>query len=400
MERRDWFAIALLSAGHFVLDGYSSFLMPLLPMMSAKLNLSHAQAGLLIPTMMIMSSLMQPAYGMISDRYLKRAMSVTGPLIAGVCLSMIGLAANLPMLLAVLICGGVGIGMFHPQSAALVARAGRKRQASAMSIFSSAGTVGVAVGPLVVTSAVAWFGLGRTYYTAIFGIVMFALLARYCPKLELREAHADAPPLRDALKAVWWPLSLLYFSAVLRSAVHVSLQSYLPFRLEQQGLSLTQIGWVLSAFIFFGGIGGFFGGVLADRFGARRVSLISLMAAAPTLIAAMLTTGGLSYMLLAVGGTFLNIGVPVNVVMAQRLVPHGASTVSALLMGFAWGAGALMAPFFGALSERVGLTPALIAASSLAIFSAALMWRYPKDADARPQASLELASREAMAVGD
>jgi MFS transporter, FSR family, fosmidomycin resistance protein len=399
MNGRDRFTIALLSAGHFVLDAYSSFLMPLLPLMAAKLKLSPAQAGLLIPTMMVTSSLMQPAYGMISDRYLKRAMSVAGPLVAGVCLSCIGLADSLGALMFFLVVGGVGIGMFHPQSAALVARAGRDHQATAMSLFSSAGTVGVAVGPLLVTSVVAWYGLSQTYYLAVFGVVTFAFLVRYCPKLEMRKEGAHAPALGDALKSVWVPLSLLYFAAVLRSAVHVSLQTYLPFRLEAHGLSLTEIGWVLSAFIFFGGIGGFFGGALADRFGARRVSLVSLAAAAPLLAASLLTAGGWSYTLLAAGGTFLNIGVPVNVVMAQRLVPHGASTVSALLMGFAWGAGALLAPLVGWLSERVGLTPALVAASLLTLASAALMWRFPRDERVARGEAAE-APREAMAMGN
>jgi MFS transporter, FSR family, fosmidomycin resistance protein len=399
MDRRDRFTIALLSAGHFVLDAYSSFLMPLLPLMAAKLRLRPAEAGLLIPTMMVTSSLMQPLYGMISDRYLKRAMSVSGPLVAGLCLACIGLADSLTALMAILILGGVGIGMFHPQSAALVARAGRDRQATAMSVFSSAGTVGVAVGPLVITSVVAWYGLAHTYYTAVFGVVMFAFLARYCPKLETRTDDSDAPSLRAALKSVWGPLALLYFAAVLRSAVHVSVQTYLPFRLEQHGLSLTEIGWVLSAFIFFGGVGGFFGGALADRFGARRVSLISLVASAPLLVASLVTAGGVSYALLALAGTFLNIGVPVNVVMAQRLVPHGASTVSALLMGFAWGAGALIAPVAGAASERVGLTPALVAVSLLTLVSAALMWRFPRDRRASRRAEVD-APREALAVGD
>lgn len=396
MDGRNRFTIALLSAGHFVLDAYSSFLMPLLPLLAAKLTLSRAQAGLLIPTMMLTSSLMQPLYGMISDRYLKRAMSVSGPLVAGLCLSCIGLADSVAALMAIIVCGGIGIGMFHPQSAALVARAGQARQATAMSLFSSAGTVGVAVGPLMITAVVTHFGLSRTYYTAIFGVAMFALLVRYCPKLEAHADGVDAPSLRAALRPVWGPLALLYFAAVLRSAVHVCLQSYLPFRLKQHGLSLTETGWVLSAFIFFGGLGGFFGGALADRFGARRLSLVSLLAAGPLLAAALLASGGVSYTLLALGGTFLNIGVPVSVVMAQRLVPHGASTVSALLMGFAWGAGALLAPLIGALSEHVGLTTALMVASSLALAAAALMWRFPRD----ERVAKANAPRAALVVGD
>jgi hypothetical protein len=80
-------------------------------------------------------------------------------------------------------------------------------------------------------------------------------------------------------------------------------------------------------------------------------------------------------------------------------VPHGASTVSALLMGFAWGAGALLAPLVGAASERVGLTPALVAASLLTLASAALMWRFPRDERAGGREAAD-ARREALAMGD
>ena len=48
---------------------------------------------------------------MISDRYLKRSMSVFGPLVAAVFISSIGLANSLPVLLACVILGGIGTGV-------------------------------------------------------------------------------------------------------------------------------------------------------------------------------------------------------------------------------------------------------------------------------------------------
>jgi len=370
--------VALLSTAHFVTDSYSSFLIPLLPLLTLRLHLTPTQAGLLIPTMMITTSLMQPVYGMISDRYLKRSMAVFGPLVAAIFFSLIGLADTLPLLVTCIVIGGIGIGSFHPQSAALVSASSLNRRGSTMSIFSSAGTVGVAVGPVLITSIVATVGLERSYIAMIFGIVMSALLWRYCPSLDARRAPGTQPLHRD-LRRVWGPLALLYFCVVLRSSVHVGIQTYLPFMLTSEGLRLTEIGWVLSGFIFFGGVGGLFGGSLADRWGARRVSMITLLLAAPFLVAALLVGGLTSYVLLAIGGTFLNVCVPVNVVMAQRLVPGGASTVSALMMGFAWGVGALLTPFTGILTSRIGFANALIVVSLLPILAAALLIRFPRD---------------------
>jgi FSR family fosmidomycin resistance protein-like MFS transporter len=248
-----------------------------------------------------------------------------------------------------------------------------------MSVFSSTGTVGYALGPVLVGAVVVQFGLEKSWYTVFWGVAVWLLLLRYCPALERKERDVDSPTLTEALRATWGPLTLLYFAVVLRSAVSISVQTYLPFSLLQNGMTMTSISWVLAGFLFFGGVGGFFGGALADRLGARRVSLVAMLIATPLLLASFSTNGMLSYVLLMAGGTALNLPIPVSVVMAQRLVPGGASTVSALMMGFAWGAGALLTPIVGVMSERFGFTRALTMIAIAPLISAALLWRYPKD---------------------
>jgi len=384
MDRKNKLTIGLLSGAHFVMDSYSSFLFQLLPLLAMKLHLTPAQAGWVPPILTIASSLMQPVYGVISDRYLKRSMVVFGPLIAAVFLSSLGMAGSLPMLMLLVILGGIGVGMFHPQGAALVVRAasadGRgKHQGMVMSIFSSTGTVGYALGPVLVAAVVNKYGLENSWYTALWGVAFWILLFRYCPSLERKKHDGQSPTLTEALRATWAPLTLLYFAVVLRSAVSVGIQTYLPFSLQHNGMSTTAISWVLAGFLFFGGVGGFFGGAIADRLGARRVSLVAMLLATPLLVASFSTQGVLSYGLLMAGGTVLNLPIPISVVMAQRLVPGGASTVSALMMGFAWGAGALMTPIVGIMSERYGFTRALLTMSVVPLISAALLWRYPKD---------------------
>lgn len=403
MKSQSKTTITMLSIGHLVLDSYSSFLVPILPLLAIKLGITPAQAGFLIPVMMISSSLMQPVYGIISDRYFKRAFAVAGPMIAAVFISSIGLANSLPMLLALTIAGGIGIGAFHPQSAALAHRAATEwnpaRQGTVMSIFSSAGTVGYALGPIIISTCVAWFGLEHSYYTMGFGIIASLLLWFYCPALEKQKRADDAPPLLQLLKAAWIPLTILYFAVVLRSAASVSIQSYLPFWLKDHGLDLQSSSLIITGFIFFGGVGGFFGGALADRFGARIVSMVSVLVATPVLLAGFLTHGMVSYALIMLGGLCLNLPLPISVVMAQRLVPGGASTVSALVMGFAWGLGALMTPVTGKLSEGFGLTKALTIVALWPLASALLFWRFPKDAVITKKVS-EPTPQEAFASGD
>lgn len=155
---------------------------------------------------------------------------------------------------------------------------------------------------------------------------------------------------------------------------------------------------MITGFIFFGGIGGFFGGALADRFGARHVSMLSVLLSTPILLGGFLTHGALSYILIMCGGMCLNLPLPISVVMAQRLVPGGASTVSALVMGFAWGLGALLTPVVGKLSESFGLTNALVIVAVVPLISAALFWCFPKD-KIIARRKLEV-SQEAFVSGD
>src|SRR5438874_3740128 len=159
MRRRDKLTLTVLCAGHFVNDSYSSIIYPLLPLIKLKLGLTSAQVFWLAPLYAISSSLMQPVYGFISDRYFRRFFAVFGPAITGVFVSMIGLAPSYGILIVLLVAGGIGIGSFHPQAAAMAAAAASERRRVGMALFSALGTLGFAVGPLVITRVVSAYGL-------------------------------------------------------------------------------------------------------------------------------------------------------------------------------------------------------------------------------------------------
>ncbi|HWP42119.1 MAG TPA: MFS transporter, partial [Blastocatellia bacterium] len=169
---------ATLCTGHFVNDLYSSIIFPLLPLIKLKLGLTTAQVFWLAPIYAVSSSLMQPVYGMISDRYARRAFAVFGPAITATFVSLIGLAPSYAALMAVLVAGGIGIGSFHPQAAAIASIASGDRRRAGMAIFSASGTLGYAVGPLAIALIVGAYGLEKTYYVLGLGLLMSAVLYR------------------------------------------------------------------------------------------------------------------------------------------------------------------------------------------------------------------------------
>jgi len=107
------------------------------------------------------------------------------------------------------------------------------------------------------------------------------------------------------------------------------------------------------------------GGWLSDRWGGRRVVVRSFVLAAPLYLAFLFLHDWRGLVCLVLGGFFLQSSLPVNVVMGQELSPRHSSTISSLLMGAAWGVGALLIGPIGALADARGLHAALLTLTAL-----------------------------------
>jgi FSR family fosmidomycin resistance protein-like MFS transporter len=142
---------------------------------------------------------------------------------------------------------------------------------------------------------------------------------------------------------------------------------------------LTEIGDVMTVFLLLGGIGGLAGGFTAERFSGRAVTLYSGLLAGPLLIVAFALTGPLSIICLGLGGFMLLSTIPVIVAMAQELVPGQTSTVSALMMGAAWGVGALAPQGLSNFVPAFGFRNVLIAASAFTMITSLMAYFLPRD---------------------
>ena len=112
------------------------------------------------------------------------------------------------------------------------------------------------------------------------------------------------------------------------------------------------------------------------RIGTGRGAL-SLVLAAPFLVAAPLLSGWPFLAALAIGGMFLQSTLPVNVTFGQMLAPVSAATVSSLMMGFAWGTGGITALFVGMLADRIGIRDTLLGLACVPVLAAAVALALP-----------------------
>lgn len=355
--RAGLFSLILLCLGHFCVDLYSGALGALQPLLVQKLHTSLTEVGILGGVLVFASSVMQPVFGYLSDRFHTRLFTVLSPAVAGVFISSMGLAPSYGWLLLLVLLGGTGVAAFHPQASARAVLGAPEKRARAMAVFVTAGSLGYALGPAYFSTVAGWWGLSRTYWAAAPAVLLALLTGLFMPAVAAPAAHIRRRFDWSPLRAVWKPLTILYFSVFLRSALQITLGQFLPLYLcMERGSTVSHANYVLSAYLAAGAIGGFLGGHLADRFGGRAVILFSMIASVPFLAAFFFTRGWFSVLGLILGGFILLFTIPVNVVMAQELAPSQTGTVSALMMGFAWGmAGMIFIPIVGYASDLFSL---------------------------------------------
>ena len=369
--------VVVMAATHFLIDGYGNVLTPLLPLLITNLNLSLAGAGTLQMCFQLANSVSQLGFGYIADRSNPRILLIGGPILAVAMLPLIGLAPAAWVLAAVLIIGGLGGAAFHPPAAALVHKYAGQHRGFAMSFHITSGTLGQAMAPLLFAPFVQRFGLRAIPWLILPGMaVLGGVLLRRVPSIERLHGSSAAGGLRS-LRQYAKPLSLLYVIVVLRTLTATSFSTFVPVMLTRRGMSIAQAGTAASIYLVAVGAGGFVGGPIADRFGARRVIILSLILAVPFLALAPLFSGWWVVATLAAGGFLLQSTLPVNVTFAQTIAPISAATVSSLMMGFAWGMGGLAAPLVGMTADRIGIERTLMLMSSMPLIAAALALPLP-----------------------
>lgn len=376
-ERSRYGNLALHSVAHFFIDVYSSALSAFQPILVQTMGLSLTQAGFLGGALSLSSSVTQPAYGYLSDRYHTRLFTALAPAVAGIFISALGVAPSYPWLILMVLLGGAGIASFHPQGSARATLGMEGQRTLWMAIFISSGTLGLALGPAYFSWLITRMGLAGSWWGAAPGVAITLLLLVYLQEPARTETHhaaMDWTPLR----ACWQPLAILYALVFIRSILQVTYSQFLPLYLNRErGFSLSESTWGLTLYLASGAVGGFLGGNMADRFGGRAVIFASMLLSVPCLAVFFLAaTPWIAFTGLALGGLTLLFTIPVNLTMAQALAPGHTGTISALMMGFAWGAaGIIFVPLTGFIAERTSLHAAL---AGLLIFPLLGAWLTPQ----------------------
>ena len=351
-------ALGTLSAGHLATDFASGAVPALLPFVVAEFGLSYLEAGVVTLVWATASSVVQPLFGLVSDRRGAIWLLPGGVAFAAVGIGLSALAPSYPAFLLLVALSGLGTAAYHPEGSKFAAFASGDRRASGMSIFSIGGNIGFGVGSVVATALVVWLGLSAGVLLALPGLVIAAFLVLLMPFLRSFDpGRSVARHLRGEDRP--GALGLLLAVVGFRSLAWFGLLTFVPLYEVSLGHSEAHGNRLLALMLLAGGIGTLAAGPAADRIGRRPV-LLGSVAGTGVFIAVYLLAGGvvgaiaLALVGVCVVGTF-----GVTMVMSQEYLPSRIGLASGLSIGLSIGLGGIAAVALGALADQVDLDRAL-----------------------------------------
>lgn len=362
--RHSWYAVTLLTTGHFFSDFYANFLPALLPIVMPKLGLSLTMSGLLVMILSFTSNVLQPFFGYIMDKKsLNWLLLLTIPG-GAIFICLTGLADTKTMLFVLVTLSGLAVSIFHPLGTSLISKVtNTSKLGLSISIFVAGGNLGFALAPVIIVYFTENYGLSALPLLIIPSLILsVALYQSGLSKPSLRSITATKNLSNLTKFSEQIDLIKLNIAMGLRAWTHVSVTTFLPVLLVSQGHSATFAGIMLTIFLIGAALGGLYGGYLSDRLGCKKVIIASLaLGILPTyLFLSSLEITWWTWIVLFLCGAGLQGSAPSSLVWAQRLLPNNAGMASGMMLGLSFGLGGIGAAITGTLADSITLATSLL----------------------------------------
>jgi FSR family fosmidomycin resistance protein-like MFS transporter len=365
-----------LSGGHLAVDFASGSVPALIPFMTDKFHLGYALSAMLLLAATAASSLVQPLFGLMSDRRGALWLIPGGSLLAAIGVGGAAISPRYPLVLVLVFVGGLGVAAFHPEGAKFAAYASGHKRASGMAYFNSGGNAGFALGAFATGQLVVWLGLVGGLVAMIPVLLAAFGLARVTPHLStLQPVDGDTAYVRgdDRRRA----MALLSIVIALRSVSWFTLLAFVPLWIVSLGHSKAEGNRLLFVMLLAGAAGTLLLGPVADRIGLRTTLVITQALVTP-LVLVFVYVGGIpgAIALMLVGvcvvGTF-----GVTMVLSQLYLPRHVGMASGLSVGLAMGVGGVAAVILGAVADAIDLKTALTICALAPALGVVICFRLP-----------------------
>jgi FSR family fosmidomycin resistance protein-like MFS transporter len=372
--------LLILAAGHFTVDMYSGMIPVLFTAFRDKFDIDLGTVGLISLAYTGMASVSQPIFGLMADRF---GTKFTG--IAQIWTSMLfatlGFIPSFPMLLVVAGLAGLGSGWFHPFGAlnASAVISGQHRN-TAMSMYISGGTIGVALGPLIAAGLIAVFGLQGLGFMVIPGTVigLWLLVAMQKAAVKGRPRRvAGTPRVKEYVPFAI--IAVVVGVMMLRQIPTIGVENFIPVWYKDMGYSASFYSALATTVVLATAIGALGVGTLADKYGRRSVMLATMILTVPAVWFFTEFPGNWAFLSGACIGFLAASTSPILLVMAQQLMQGRAGAASGLILGLGFISGAIATPVFGSIADAWGMQSALRILLGVVVLSIGVAWFLPTE---------------------
>ncbi|TQM20258.1 MFS transporter [Microbacterium kyungheense] len=379
---------------HLMNDFQTGAAAALLPYFVLEQHYDYAAVAGLTLAATSLSSVFQPVFGWLTDRFALRPLIVVGLAVAALGIAVAGLtSANYWLTWIVFSLSGLGVAAYHPAATVAAKEAGGGTNRS-MSIFSVGGNVGAAIAPIGVGVTVGILGLRATPLLLIPTIAVAAVYLVLNRRAALRPtgastsasaagsetsasaagsvetaAAASTPGPRD----LWSRFAWLLLIVSLWSVAYVGARSFVALDVIDRFRTTTDVGNVaLTVFSAAAALGTLVGGFFADRFGRIRVIVLGYALATAAAVGYVFAATDVTAIVLAgVLGWALFLPFALHVTLSHAYLPRHLGTASGVTLGMATALGGLLTPLLGVLADAVD--PRAVFVVIAAVIAAALV---------------------------
>ncbi|MFI7018403.1 MFS transporter [Streptomyces sp. NPDC050164] len=371
-----------MSLGHACVDVYQGAVAALVPYFVAERAYSYAAASGVVLAASLLSSLVQPLFGVLTDRWAMPWLLPLGALTAGAGVALSGVTGSYAATLAVVAVSGVGVAAYHPE-AARVARAVAHGRHSAMGWFSFGGNAGFTLAPLLVFAVVATGGLRASPLLAVPAVAGAALCAAAVRAAASGAAGAGASAA--AGRDDWAAFLRLSGAVVCRSVVFVGLSAFVSLYVRER-TGGGEVAGTAALFVLYAGgaVGTLAGGRLAERYGRLAMMRRSYALTVFAVAGLVLVPGPPVYLFVALTSVCLYVPFSLHITLGQDCLPRRVGTASGVTLGLAVSVGGLAAPSLGALADATSLRTALLPLIALPALGRLLLCRLREPAPPAP----------------
>jgi FSR family fosmidomycin resistance protein-like MFS transporter len=371
-----WGSYSLICLTHTLMHAFTQMHIALIPVLRTEFGLDTITIGLLVSIPTVVNALLTIPGGLLADRIDRLKMIAAGLVVSGVGGILMSQAGNTVMLITFISLFSVAPALLHPPSLSAVGDLIEPRtRGKALGFFGSAGTLGIALGPITLS-----FLLGVVGWRTVY--LLWALPTLLAPLLILRiRLGREKDPAGNRFESnqssfhILRNLSLVLVLVILgtRAMGGNAINAYItPYFTDRLGVETSTAILVFGLSPLIGVTASAAGGFMVDRFGEKRWFIVSFLSQIVTLSTLALSSSGAPAIVAYLSYSFFgSMEMPAEQSLIAKLTPRSGRGL-AFALSFLPGtiAGSLSPVLVALVVESLGIW--YIFPYSVAMFAAAV----------------------------